>query len=482
MIPTYHPKISVTLKKVQRRLGAERIAYLSESRIKDIDLTGFLGDMGGISTSRAINQPSGTFSVTLADKLDAQSHDTLYASIEPMDMVVIRFARIQNGELPIIMRGLVSHVSRDESMGQDGKPHRTITITGHDFGKFLQIMQISYLKEYIYGNYLVTNVPMYEAYGLWFGNQTPSGFVKAIMNSLVSGEEIPGKPAPFLKSFFLKSGLEAWVQFDVDASVVGARVGPFGMTNYEGDVWTLMSNWCDLGWNELYIEDREDSAYLVYRPVPYYDLAGDLIMAEDGAWHDEEERVDITEVEHLSLSRSDANVANFFQVDAPMSEIFNLEFIKVQATQHGLSMEVNNRNCSPDIYGIKKMNARTNQSAATDVDMSAQADRSIKPAQLAVLNTWYGKRLKQLRQIHENNVIYEEGSLTMRGNEAIKPGMYIILTRGSRASRFYVTGVSHQFTPFQTFRTTLQLTRGESYLNRINENGYPYLAERQPIG
>lgn len=482
MIPTFAPKISVTLKKVQRRLGADRIAYLSESRIKDIDLTGFLGEMGGVTTNRGINQPAGTFSVTLADKLDALSHDTLYASIEPMDMVVIRFARQQKGELPIVMRGLVSNVSRDESMGQDGKPHRTITVTGHDFGKFLQIMQISYLKEYIYGNYLLTSVPMYEAYGLWFGNQTPSGFVKSIMNSLVSGEELPGKPAPFLKAFFLKSGLESWVQFDVDASVVDARVGPFGMTNYEGDVWTLMSNWCDIGWNELFIEDREDSAYLVYRPVPYYDLKGDLIMAEDGAWHDDEERVAIAEVESLSLSRADSNVANFFQVDAPMAEIINPEWIKIQALQNGLALEEGNRNCSPDIYGLKKMTARTNQSADTSVDMSLQADRSIKPAQSAAMGDWYKKRLRQLRAMNENNVLYEEGSLSMRGNEAIKPGMYIILTRGSRASRFYVTAVSHQFTPFQSFKTTLQLTRGESYLNRISENGSPYLSEREPNG
>jgi len=57
-----------------------------------------------------------------------------------------------------------------------------------------------------------------------------------------------------------------------------------------------------------------------------------------------------------------------------------------------------------------------------------------------------------------------------------------MLKRGSRESRFYVTSVSHQFTPFQSFKTTLQVTRGESYLKRIQENGFPYLAEREPNG
>jgi hypothetical protein len=486
MIPTYQPKIEVTLKKVQRRSGASRIAYLSESRIPDIDLTPHLGEMGSVTTTRSINQPAGTFSITLADKMDVRSLDTLYASIEPMDMVVIRFARLQKGELPIIMRGLVSHVERSESMGQDGKPHRTVTVTGHDFGKFLQIMQISYLREYIYENFLLTHVPMYEAYGLWFGNQTPSQFVTAMMDSLVSGDWGGGtgnsKLKPFLVALFEKSGLDAWIQFQVDATVVGARVGPFGMVSDEGDVWNMMSRWCDLGWNELFIEDRPDASYLVFRPVPYYSLAksnkpSELIMASDGAVVPEYVYVDIDEVESLHLSRTDGNVTNFFQVDAPMAEIINPEWIKVQATQNGLALEEGNRNCSPDIYGLKKMNARTMQSMDTTVDMRMQAATEAKPEQAAVLGDWYRKRLKQLREIHEDNVVFEEGHLSMRGNEAIKPGIYIRLKRGNQRSRFYVTSVTHTYTPFNPFKTSLQLTRGESYIDRLETEGSPYQAE-----
>ena len=489
MVPTFQPKIQLTLKKVQRRRGASRISFLSESQIQDIDLTPHLGETGSVTTSRAINQPAGTFTIVLADKLDSQSQDTLYASIEPMDLIYIRFARQPTGELPIVMRGLVSAVSRDETMGNDGHPHRTVTITGHDFGKFLQIMQISYLKEYIYGNYLLTNVPMYEAYGLWFGSSSPSDFVQKIMESLVSGSGLGGKkntPVPFLKALFDKSGLDAWIEFGVDATVKGARVGPFGMTSQEGDVWQLMAAWCDLGWNEMFVEDRPDAAYLVYRPVPYHALMPDatlgavsdtLIMAEDGAVEPAEVQVDVVEVEALSLSRSDSNVANFFQVDAPMAEIVNPDWIRVQATQNGLALETGNRNCAPEIYGLKKMNARTNQSAETGTDMRNQVPAAIKPAQLSAIGAWYQKRLRQLRAINEDNVVFEEGSMSMRGNEAIRPGVYIRLKRGSRSSRFYVTAVSHQFTPYHSFKTTLQLTRGESYIDRLNENGSPFIAE-----
>lgn len=468
MIPTFAPKISVILKKVQRREGADRINYLAGSMIESIDLTPFLGEMGGVTTSRGLNQPAGTFQVVLADKMDARSMDTMYASVEAMDMLDIRFARLQQGELPIVMRGLVSHVSRDESMGQDGKPRRTITITGHDYGKFLQIMQVSYLREYIYGNFPLTAFPMFEVYGKWFGDHTASQFVEEIVSSLVDN---------FIRDVWLNGALKDLPVLLVDATVTGSRVGPFGIPTYEGDIWTLLTNWCDIGWNELFIEDRADAAYVVYRPVPYYDLAGDLIMASEGAVPPDEVEVGIDEVESLSLSRSDGNLANFFQIEAPLAEILNMDWIKIQATQNGLTLVRDNRNCLPEIYGLKKMNARTMQSAESATIEALQAETAAKPVQAVAMGGWYKSRRDQMKRIHQDNVIYEEGQISMRGNEKIKAGMYVMLRRGSRTTRHYVTGVSHSFTPFQSFKTTLQVTRGESYIRRLGDAGSPYQAE-----
>lgn len=468
MIPTFQPKISVTLKKVQRREGADRINYLAGSMIESIDLTPFLGEMGGVTTSRGLNQPAGTFQVVLADKMDARSMDTLYASVEAMDMLDIRFARLQQGELPIVMRGLVSHVSRDESMTQDGKPRRTITITGHDYGKFLQIMQVSYLREYVYGNFPLTAFPMFEVYGKWFGDHTASQFVEEIVGSLVQN---------FIGEVWLWGALKEEPALKVAATVTGSRVGPFGIPTYEGDIWTLLTNWCDIGWNELFIEDRTDAAYVVYRPVPYYDLAGDLIMASEGAVPPEEIEVGIDEVESLSLSRSDGNLANFFQIEAPLAEILNMDWIKVQATQNGLTLVRDNRNCLPEIYGLKKMNARTMQSAESATIEALQAETAAKPVQAVAMGGWYKSRRDQMKRIHQDNVIYEEGQISMRGNEKVKAGMYVMLRRGSRTTRHYVTGVSHSFTPFQSFKTTLQVTRGESYIRRLGDAGSPYQAE-----
>ena len=468
-IPSFNPKISVILRKVPRRDGAARVSYLAAGVIPEIDLTPYLGEQGGVVTNRGIHQAGGAFSITLADRMDQKSQDTLYASIEPMDMVEIRMARVQKGStLPIVMRGFVSHVERVESVGQDGRPARTVHVTGHDYGKLLQIMQISYQKEYIYGRYLLTSFPMIERYGVLY-NGTAKKFVEDTMSHFVND---------FLGDMFLFSGLEQAPVFLTDASVTGARVGPYGIPNFEGSIWQLLSNWTDIGWNELYIEDREDAAYLVYRPVPYYDLAGNLIMADQGAKAPPEIRVTAAEVEMSNMARSDQNVANFFQVDAPQAEILNMDWVRTQATQNGLVLDIGYRNNQLEIYGLKRMPARSNQASDDGTTETATGSVSDKTAQASSAGAWYKQRVAQLKAINRDNVVYEEGSLSMRGNEAIRPGNFIRLERGGLNSRYYVTHVTQQFNVYQSFKTTLQLSRGEGYIDRLNAHSSPYVGEK----
>ena len=69
--------------------------------------------------------------------------DSLYALVEPMDLIEIRIARESHKnshkDLPIVMRGFVSEIRRDETMGPDGKASRRVIISGQDYGKLLQI-------------------------------------------------------------------------------------------------------------------------------------------------------------------------------------------------------------------------------------------------------------------------------------------------------------------------------------------------------
>lgn len=472
MIPVFHPRLSLTLRKVQRRLDAERLDYLAEPVVANIDLTDYLAENSNVTVSRGISQP-GVFSITLADKVDQRSLDSLYALIEPMDLIDIRMGHASGPDLPaMVMRGVVSSISRSESVGADGKPSRTVVVSGHDFSKFLQTTQICYQSKYPLGEYALSILPMAESYGLWLSN-TASEFVVNVMDALVSGEK------GFLSSFYRMSGLGSRVKFLTEATVTGARVGPYGMQPYEGDVWGLLNNWTDIGWNELFVEDREDATYLIYRPAPYYRLGtNELVLADCGARDPGTIEVPIADVESLHLGRSDQDVANFFQVDAPQAELINGEMMHAAALDDGMVYVQDHANCDPKIFGLKRMPARTQQGPDGSYPRAKDATNEEKQAMAKHFGLWYGIRREQLKALHIDNAVLEQGSATLRGNENIRPGVYIRMKRGALQSRYYVTHVTHQYMPFRSFKTTVELARGEGYADRRNLAGSPYFNER----
>lgn len=147
------PQLQVTLKKVVRNQSGKSERY--QGTHTEFDLTKWLTDESSVSVTRQINAPAGTFHITLTDRVvvHGTTMDSLYGIVEPMDVVEIRMARrpheyAKAGKigLPLVFRGIVSTIGRDESMGQDGKPRRTITIAGQDWGKFFQIIQNRWYK------------------------------------------------------------------------------------------------------------------------------------------------------------------------------------------------------------------------------------------------------------------------------------------------------------------------------------------------
>jgi hypothetical protein len=89
------PQISVVLKKNIGRanIGGDIAASQRfQGTARTIDLMPWLGDAGGVKTSKSVRQPAGMFSIVLADRMEESERDSLYAAIEPMDVVEIRMA------------------------------------------------------------------------------------------------------------------------------------------------------------------------------------------------------------------------------------------------------------------------------------------------------------------------------------------------------------------------------------------------------
>jgi hypothetical protein len=221
------PQFQVLLTKVIQRTGKGQPSNAA-TPWKNIDLTPFLGTAGTIRTIKDINQPSGGFTITFADKLMPDFADSVYALVEAQDYVEIRGSRraqdYVGGTLPIIMTGFVSAVDRAESMGSDGEPTRTVTIQGHDFGKLLSIYYV-YWQTFVATdqNFLAT-YDLQTILGMDTGGQGVSAFMTQLIKKIVN-------PKIEQMSVFSNTQIKP---FSVNATVPDGSV----LANMWNHVWT----------------------------------------------------------------------------------------------------------------------------------------------------------------------------------------------------------------------------------------------------
>lgn len=497
MTPTgvrvYGPVFQVTLfKTVQRETidGTEKVSVRYGSTTKTIDLTPFLTDYSTITTSKSVREPAGGFAITVSDQPFSieTGADSLYGVVEPMDMVEIRFRHESGPSLlpPVVMRGFVSDVNRSESMGADGTPMRGVTITGQDYGKLWQMLQIFYGPGYVIGQDIISAYAMYERFGSGFKiGQSGADFLKEsfdqILNPYVQGivQGNSTNPATIELRALQKHGV---------TSLSGTQ-------NQAGALYDLFHRFLDVGvWNELYIADGEDGVYCIYRPNPALDVRGKPIdpdTKEPVAFQPGEN--DITKLVYydvpaedivsFNVGRSDANIANYYWVRAPRYEIVSdiqnkqAAFTASDRKTVDLTDYVNTRGA---LYGIRKMEVATEMGGDDVTNTSTGLSDSEHTKRDTSMMNWIANRRQILVEQNRDNVLLERGTITIRGNENIRSGNYVKVRRGTFTALYYVGLVEHQFSPFNRFITVLHVDRGMGFVERMRKNGgpdSPYYAE-----
>lgn len=177
-VKIHDPNLRVVLHKLIGRStlnGRNPTSQRFQGTRRTIDLTPFFGESGAVRTSKSVRDPAGGFVLSFPDQPyigeygGQQTFESLYGLIEPTDCVEIRFrhnpSTSAGAQPPIIMRGFVSVVNRIEAMGSDGKPQRMVTVTGQDYGKIWQMMQILYLPGFVIGEDILSSFKMFERYG-----------------------------------------------------------------------------------------------------------------------------------------------------------------------------------------------------------------------------------------------------------------------------------------------------------------------------
>lgn len=483
---TYEPKIEIRLVKANPRteiIPGVPVAY-RVGNFRSYDLTKWLGESGSVRTSKSIRQPAGGFSITFADK--GLNDETLYALIEPMDMLEIRFCHdpleyskpSEGYRPPIVMRGLVSNVTRSEAMA-GGKPVRTVTVSGQDFGKILQVLQIFYLNNSVVGDNLLTEFRFLQKYSGDKPKHMPAAvFVQRVMAKVVT---------PYLERLALKSsgegiGVNPVSKWSQNVTIDGV-VSPWLLNQYENvSMYQMLAGTLDVGpFNELYVEDREDGVRLNVRPAPFLDAVGNPIQGV----RPEKIKIGSDDVVSMAVNRTDAGTANYFWVQAAQWGLYNNETAKMMASIGAESsfIKFDYLNSNMAYYGIRRMQVTTsllpNDYAPADADKSEQAQSNTVKS-----GNWIEARRDLLAKINKDNVIFENGSMRLRGNERIKAGMQLELTRGEGGvkSSAYITQVDHEFSPFQGFYTNIVIERGTGFIKRSQKQTPVYFDEIDGLG
>lgn len=479
MITIYQPDVQVWLyKTIQRKTtnGKDAVSQRfqgSADRMK-IDLRPYLGDGAGVQASKNVREAAGGFQVTLVDKPDGNdgSYESLYGLIEPMDMIEIRARHgtpTDPTQAPIIMRGFVTQVSRQEAIGGDGRPQRSVVISGQDYGKIWQIIQISYHAGYLVGQQFISGFTLFEQYGV--GNKTvqsSADFVAQVVTNIIN---------PFLDKMMPTNSPMPRALF-TDVTVTEGTVSPAIQTQ-QGSIYELLRYFGDVGpWNELFVEDRDDGVYMVYRPNPYLNATtGELIQddAPDPVYVD----VPAVDVMSMGVSRSDMDVANYYWVNAPRFNLVNQAYQKQEASASGDDTVIlaDYDNANVKLYGIRMMDLQTQQGATDSTSQSTGAPAAeIQKGQLDQV-AWMADRRRIVSESNKDNILFERGTIRMRGNEQLKAGAYLRLQRGDTTAIYYIIQVEHSYEPFQGFFSTVQVERGTGFIERIQNENSPYMAE-----
>lgn len=488
----FQPQIKVLLlKNVARSTtdGNTPVSGRFKGSNRTLDLSKWLCDASGVRTSKSVRDAAGGFSITLADRINPDNLDTLYGLIEPMDLIEIRMAHEPHkamGQLPIVMRGFVSDVRRQESAGGSG-PSRQVIITGQDYGKIWQMLQIFYMPNYVSGQNLITQFKLFAQYGIGFEAQKAKDFLASVVLKVINPfiAEMKGQGEDGANPD--TSPVKELRVLEKDVQTGDGIVAPFGINQWNGgSIYQLLHTYLDVGpFCELFLEDREDGVFVVYRQNPFYKLNGDKIEEQEGksGFTDPEViEVPASDIASMNVSRSDSGVANYFWVDAPRFELNYGPYLKLAAAQGGEDdfFVTKHPNNNPKLYGIRKMWEQTQQGAPEEKFSGNGLKKDEHKAQMDLSSKWISTRRKQLVEQNKDNVVWEQGTIRIRGREDIKAGVYVRIKRGSMYSKYYVVSVDHEFIPFSGFFTTLHVERGDGFAERVKRAGgaaSPYYSE-----
>ena len=160
---------------------------------------------------------------------------------------------------------------------------------------------------------------------------------------------------------------------------------------------------------------------------------------------------------------------NYVWVDSEwMTYADNGALLASSRAQNGAKSVISTPNSSAQFYGFRMFRATSQQGPRFDVQKAEQYNSGLNTA-LGIVSA----KRQQLIDKNQDNIVFETGGATLRGNEMIIPRSYVKLLRGGRDGApgfdqtMYAHRVAHEFLPFRSFTTTVEFDRGTGFIARI---------------
>ncbi|MFZ4538520.1 hypothetical protein [Propionivibrio sp.] len=258
------------------------------------------------------------------------------------------------------------------------------------------------------------------------------------------------------------------------------RISPFGVGNAQDmTFYQLLATFLDVGaFNELYIEDVGPDVIIVARPQPAW--WPDLTKFVDTDVFPEAVKIGLGDVASMQLSRGDAGVYNFYEVESVQTTVYTQAQQKLIAVEekHGNPFHFSDLNSEAAYFGERRMKVVTKVNAPDSKD--GDGDYKEKRAkENEIILTWLGNRRQRIVDLNTDASVLERGSLRLKGNEKLRAGMMLHVVHSSAMTvTYYVPSVSQEYIPGSGFFTTAQVERGNGFVLSSQIKKAPDLSRR----
>jgi len=462
----------MAIKPFNVLVGAPTTKVIITSTERKTTLSATLGDtepqLLSVSTNKTLNQPSGSFQISLTPEKDANGL-TWFDKVNVWDFVEIYFKGILDKSEVTVMRGLIDSIAYSESFGS-GAPQRNITLSGRDLGCLLTDFQI-----YIIPELGPKAAAMAELGGpIWF---------KAVQEEFLYGNsyeifkwlaEILFTEIDLQISTEEREHITTYFAWDAASFFPDMQTSMSFLASWQGTWWNTFSQIQDQPFHELFIYDADELSYFIMRPTRLKDCYGNYHESVDSLIKDKSKshmyppdfKITNAEKISMSLSKSINDMRNFYLSFPTVNIIAKQEFRGV-AIQENADNPANSINPYFQLkeefpsymkkYGFRKYEFET---VYLDLDIGQRKHQGVNfYDQTKDVFVEAGKKLNSvLISWYLHNPLLLTGTVEIAGTNRAIVGTYML--DEDEDKEYYVEGVSHSFTTLQSFTTGLTLSRG----------------------